>query len=193
MNGGDTAQPDIAERDALTKLPNALDAAIENVFDRLMTLDGAMGALADAEVGMAHALSHAEALADAYRDRPEYAEALCHLDELCEVACRSLATLARERPLANDVDDGPPARGSSPQLVAPPRARRDTLADCPHALREAPGDARNAVPEAAHAENSVAPAPEKPLLPSSAPAPRSDAAYMDYPTPAPVRDEDGIP
>lgn len=139
MINDDASEPDVTERDRSTEPAEALGAAIEDVFDRLMTLDGAMGALADAEVGMAQALTRAEAVTDAYRDRQECAEALRHLDELCEVACQSLAALARERPLAIDVDDGPPARGSSPELVAPPRARRDTLADCPHALRIVPG------------------------------------------------------
>jgi hypothetical protein len=134
----DAEEPDAAQDEGSKAPADVLGAAIADVFDRLMTLDGAMGALADAEVGIAQALARAEAVTDAYRDRPECAETLFHLDELCEVACRNLAILARERPLAMDVDDGPPARGSSPQLVAPPRARRDTLADCPHALRIPP-------------------------------------------------------
>jgi hypothetical protein len=136
----DAEERDVTQGDRSREQVDVLGAAIEDVFDRLMTLDEAMGALADAEVGMAQALARAEAVTDAYRDRPECAETLFHLDELCEVACRNLAILARERPLAMDVDDGPPARGSSPQLVAPPRARRDTLADCPHALRILPGN-----------------------------------------------------
>lgn len=140
MIDDDAKEPDAAQGEASTEPADVLGAAIENVFDRLMTLDGAMGALADAEVGMAQALARAEAVSDTYRDRPECIETLSHLDELCELACRNLAVLARERPLAMDVDDGPPARGSSPQLVAPPRARRDTLADCPHALRLSPGN-----------------------------------------------------
>lgn len=139
MINDDAEEPDVTPGDRSTEPADVLGAAIEDVFDRIMTLDGAMSALADAEIGLAQALMRAEAVTDEYRDRPECAETLCHLDELCEVACQSLAMLASERQLATDVDDGPPARGSSPQLVAPPRARRDTLADCPHALRIAPG------------------------------------------------------
>jgi hypothetical protein len=133
MNG-DTTRPDLTDPDEST----GLDAAIEDVFDRLMTLDAAMGALADSEIGMMQALHHAEAIADAYRDRPERAVALRQLDELRDVAYRTLDVLVRESPLAADAIDGPPARGSSPQLVAPSRARRDTLADSPHALRAVP-------------------------------------------------------
>jgi len=76
------------------------------------------------------------AVADAYRDRPEHAKALRQLDELHDVAYRTLDALAS--PLAVDADDGPPARGSRPRLAAPRRARRDTRADSPRALREGP-------------------------------------------------------
>ncbi len=150
MTGNDTAQPDVADRDGAPgedrgeESPDPLDATIGDVFDRLMMLDGAMGALADAEAGMVQSLQHAEAAADAYRGRPQHAEALRHLDELRDVAYRTLGALAGTTPLAIDEVEGPPARGSSPQLVAPPRARRDTIADSPHALRDTPGDAAHA-------------------------------------------------
>ena len=148
MNGGDTARPDATDRAGSTVLPDALHATIEDVFDRLMALDGAMGALADAEVGMGQALEHAEAVAEAYRDRLEHAEALSRLDELRDVAYRTLAVLVGAIPLAIEAVEGPPARGSSPQLVALRRARRDTLADSPRALREGPGDSGDTSPEA---------------------------------------------
>jgi len=172
MNGGDTTQLDVAARDRSTNVPDALDAAIEDVFDRLMTLDGAMGALADAEVGMAQALQRAEAVADAYHDRPEHAEALCRLHELRDVAHRTLDVLMSENVTEADTDDGPPARGSSPRLVTPRRPRRDTIADSPRALREVP-----------------ALAPELQLLPCVDLAARGSAAHMTGSLP----DEEGIP
>ncbi len=155
--------------------PVALGAVIEDVFDRLMALDGAMGALVDAEVGMSQALQHAEAVADIYRDRPEHAEALRRLDELRDVAYRTLDVLVRESPLAVDADDGPPARGSRPLLAAPLRARRDTRADSPRALREGPALIR-----------------VSPLLPSATPVARSDA-HLIASAPAPMPDEEDVP
>jgi hypothetical protein len=161
VTGDDTAQPDLPDRDGSPEPPDGLHATIEHVFDRLMALDGAMSTLADAEVGMVQALQHAEAVADAYRDRPEHAEVLRHLDELRELAYRTLAVLVGEIPLAVEPAEGPPARGSSPQLLAPRRARRATLADSPRALREVPGDAADAVAGAELAEGSaLAPARE---------------------------------
>lgn len=194
MTGDDTAQPDVTGRDASPEPPDGLQATIEDVFDRLMALDGAMGTLTDAENAMVQVLEHAGAVANAYRDRPEHAEALRHLDELREIAYETLAALVRESPLAIDAAEGPPARGSSPQLVAPPRARRATLADSPHALRDAPGDAGNVTPESARGESStVALTAETPLMPSSTLAARGDAAHTAPPTPAPMQDEDDIP
>lgn len=151
MNGGDTAQPDAAHCDGSTELPDALGVTIEDLFDRLMALDGAMGALADAEAGVAQTLEHAEAIADAYRDRPAHSEALRQLDELRDVAYRALAELVGAVPLVIEAEVGPPARGSSPELLAPHRARRDTLADSPHALRDAPAASGDVSPEAAPA------------------------------------------
>lgn len=155
MTSDDTAQPDVTDRDGSPEPPDALHATIEDVFDRLMALDGAMGALTDAEVGMSYSLRHAEAVADAYRDQPEHVEPLRRLDELRETAYRTLAALVGESPLAIDVDPGPPARGSSPQIVPQRRARRDTIADSPRALRDASDDAGDAAPEAALAECSA--------------------------------------
>ncbi len=168
MTGDDTAQPDVTDRDGSPEPPDALHATIEDVFDRLMALDGVMGALADAEVRVVQALEHAEAVADAYRDRPEHAEALRQLEELCDVARRTLAELVGATLVADEVDEGPPARGSSPQLVAPCRARRNTLADSPRALRDASEDADATAPQTALVGSSMrAPTPERPLLPSS--------------------------
>jgi len=171
MNG-DTTRHDVTDPGESTELPDALDAAIEDVFDRLMALDGARGALTDAEIGMSQTLQHAEAIADAYRARPEHAEALRRLDELRDVAYRTLDVLVSKSPLAADASDGPPARGSSPQLVAPSRARRDTLADSPHALREVPAQR-----------------PESPFLQSGTLAARSGVAHMA----APMPDEEDVP
>ena len=165
MTGDDTAQSDVTDRDASPEPRDALHATIEDVFDRLMALDGTMSTLADVEVGMVQALKHAETVADAYRDRPEHAEAVRQLDELRDVAYRTLAQLVGE--IAVEVDEGPPARGSSPLLVSPCRARRATLADSPHALRDASTDAGDAAPEAALAGSSAtATAPEMPLPPN---------------------------
>lgn len=144
-----------------------------------MALDGAMSTLADAEVGMVQALQHAEAVADAYRGRPQYAEALRHLDELRDVGYRTLAALAGALPLASEEMEGPPARGSSPQLAAPHRARHDTLADSPHALRDGAGDAGDTAPETA-LTGSPATVPTDPT---------GDAAQAPKLTPAPAPDK----
>lgn len=188
MTGNDTVQPDVADLDGSPEdrgeeSPDALDATIGDVFDRLMTLDAAMSALADAEVGMVQSLQHAEAVADAYRGRPQHAEAVRHLEELRDVAYRTLGALAGTIPLAIDEVEGPPARGSSPQLVAPPRARRDTIADSPHALRDAPGDVGDTAPEIALTGG-----------PATVPtAPPGDAADAPEPAPLPALDKARMP
>lgn len=154
MNGNNAAQPDLSDRDGSTEPPDALYATIEDVFDRLMALDRAMSALADAEVGMARALEHAEAVAAAYRDGPSHAGMRRQLDELRDVAYRTLAALVGAIPLAVGAAEGPPARGSSPQLASPRRVRRATLASSPRALRDASGNSGDAPPEAAPAGSS---------------------------------------
>lgn len=182
---GDPVQPDVTDRDGSPEPPDALDATIEDVFDRLMALDGAMGTLADAEVGMVQALEHAEAVADAYRDRSEHAEAVRQLDELRDVAYRTLAALVGAMPIAVEVDEGPPARGSSPQLVAPRRARRATVADSPHALRDASDHAGDAAPATAPAGSSaMATTSERPLPSNLTPAPTGDARLAPEAVPA---------
>jgi hypothetical protein len=111
-----------------------------------------MNALSDAADQLADALSRAEILADALHDRPERADALHRFDELRVAVRRNLAMVAAEIPTAiaaAEASDnaaetpeadplviGPPARGSSPQILAHGRARRDTLADSPRALRD---------------------------------------------------------
>lgn len=142
MTGDDMAQPIIADRDGSPETPDPFDTAIESVFQRLNALDAAMNTLTDARNELVEALDRAEPVAEALRDRPERAEVVGRFDELCVVAYRSLAMLKVESPFANAVAEGPPARGSSPQILAQLRARRDTLADSPRALRGARGGAR---------------------------------------------------
>lgn len=154
MTGDDTAQPDVTDREGPSEPQDALHATIEDVFDRLMALDGAIGTLADAECGMVQALEHVDAVAVAYRGQPEHAETLRQLDELRDLAYRTLAELVGAGAFAVGTGEGPPARGSSPKILSPPRARRDTIADSPRALRDAARDSSNAAPEAAHARSS---------------------------------------
>jgi hypothetical protein len=57
MSGGHTARSDVTDRDGSAEVDDELAAAIEDVFDRVMALDGAMSTLVDAEVRMARPCS----------------------------------------------------------------------------------------------------------------------------------------
>lgn len=177
------------DREGSSASLDVLALTIKGICQRLDAFGAATNALADAAGELIDALERAELVADALRDRPEHAEALYRFDELRAVAYHSLEMLAMESPPTDAASEGPPARGSSPQILPQHRARRDTLADSPHALRDAPGDACDAAPGAPGAANSaMAPAPETPLSPNARAAGTGDAAGA----PAVAPDEPGM-
>jgi hypothetical protein len=140
------SEPFQAALDAVIRLTFALTSAITN-------LAYATGARVRGE--LEYALSRAQALAECLPEAGQRAEGLRQLGELQAIATRQLMIAPAPSAAAIDAASAGDrtawaeeerawiahrlARGSSPDLDVPRRARRDTLPDSPHALRETPG------------------------------------------------------
>ena len=145
---------------AATSEPNEpFQAALDVVIRLTLTLTSAIANLAYTTCARVRgelecALARAQPLAECLPEGVKRAEGLRQLGELQAIATRQLMIAPAPSAAAIDAAGGDDsawkeeerawiahrlARGSSPDLDVPRRARRDTRPDSPRALREAPG------------------------------------------------------